>query len=100
MKPLLLICAWLILCGFTMPLEWKMPDDSNHEYFVLEYCRTSTNAKNCLRSAAGWKEIEKIAADQRLKMITEEAAGQHCYRIKAANEAGLSGPSDVKCGFN
>jgi hypothetical protein len=94
------IAAWLILSGFTMRVEWTMPDDSNHEYFVMEYCRTSTNAKNCLRSANGWKETLEIAGDLREAMVTQDELGQHCYRIKAVNAAGRSGPSDVKCGFN
>jgi hypothetical protein len=95
-----LLIAWLFLCGFTMPIEWIMPDDSDHQYFVLEYCRTSMNAKNCLRSASGWHESQTMPGEWRLTMVTNDEPGQHCYRILAVNDAGRSGPSDVKCGFN
>jgi hypothetical protein len=100
MRILLLLCAWIVCSGFTMPIEWIMPEDSEHEYFILEECRTSKNAKNCLRSGNGWKESQTIPGEWRMTMITNNEPGQRCYRIKAANAAGVSGPSDVKCGFN
>ena len=101
----LVILAWLILCGFTMRVEWIMPDDSNHDYFIMEYCRTSANAKNCLRSGNGWKLFLTIAdKDTREILVTEEAAGQHCYRLQSGaglvEKRLLSGPSSVKCGYN
>jgi len=104
-KLLMLICAWLMLCGFTMPLEWKMPDDSNHEFFIVEYCRTSTNAKNCLRSASGWVNWLRLNAEQRVIVVDENKPGQHCYRLRSGIGADddnilLSEPSNNKCGFN
>jgi hypothetical protein len=100
MRTLLIAVVWMFCSGFTMQIKWRMPEDSNHEYFVLEYCRTSANAKNCLRSGNGWKEFQTMPGDWRLTMVTQNDPGQHCYRIRALNDAGRSGPSDVKCGFN
>ncbi len=84
------ILAWLILSGFTMPLEWRMPTDSNHEGFIVEY----------KPEKSGWREMLKVSREERSAIITEDRPGQYCYRIRAVNNAGRSGPSQNKCGYN
>jgi len=84
------IVSWFMLSGFIMPLEWIMPEDSNHEHFIVEY----------KPEHGGWREAQTVPRDWRMTIIEEHRQGQWCYRVRAINGAGRSGPSQIKCGYN
>ena len=88
MKILALIAAWLVLSGFTLTAELRWQDNSNNEEgFLIEQ---SVNNGPFIA-------LDRVGPDVRSYFVKVTTFKRHCWRVRALNDVGTSGPTNQKC---